>query len=467
MVAGSAHVDAIDHTLRGRPGAHHGQDFGELRVGENKALACGADGGRDEKVDNYGLARPGPGRKAAIGMDDRRATYDLASALMRMVELGGSDLLVKVGNRPLVRVNGVLDWIDEGGEELQPWQTEDLLHEVLPDAKIKAFEETHEVDFAYSAPGLARFRVSAYMQRGSVSLAFRLIPYAVRGIEELGLPAVVRRLADEHRGVILVTGTTSSGKSTTLAAMIEHINATTRKHVVTIEDPIEYLHHDRLAAIDQREVGDDTESFQSALRRVLRQDPDVILIGEMRDEETVRTALSAAETGHLVLSTLHTLDAAETVNRIVDFFAPREQPHVRAMLAGTIKGIISQRLVPRCNGNGRIAICEVLTESGRVHDAILDPDANADLSDIIAEGSYYGMQTFDQALFDAVKRDVVAMDEALKWASRPHDFKLLVAAGGQLSTTMDAVPVRQDSPADVYGGAGESTPPGAWASQPA
>jgi twitching motility protein PilT len=383
-------------------------------------------------------------QQALLGVDAiimRSATdvsFDLAAALITMVENGGSDLLVKVGNRPLVRVDGVLDSLEgDDGEELEPWETEALLHELLPQAKIKEFEDTHEVDFAYSVPSLARFRVSAYMQRGSVSIAFRVIPYSVKSIKELGLPDVVRRLADEHRGVILVTGTTSSGKSTTLAAMIEHINLTTRKHVVTIEDPIEYLHSDKRAAIDQREVGADTGSFQSALRRVLRQDPDVILIGEMRDEETVRTALAAAETGHMVLSTLHTLNAAESVNRIIDFFAPREHEHVRAMLAGTLKGIISQRLVPRADGTGRVPVCEILTSSARIHDAILDPETNADLGDIISDGAYYGMQTFDQALFQALKAGDVGMEEALSWADHPHDFKLLVAAEGNRTTTMD------------------------------
>jgi len=363
---------------------------------------------------------------------------DLSAALIQMVEIGGSDLLVKVGNRPLVRVHGLLECIEpQALPILEPWETEAILHEVLPQAKLKEFEDTHEVDFAYAVPGLARFRVSAYMQRGSVSIAFRVIPYSVKTIEALNLPDVVRRLAEENRGVILVTGTTSSGKSTTLAAMIGHINQTARKHVVTIEDPIEYLHRDERAAIDQREVGGDTQSFASALRRVLRQDPDVILIGEMRDEETVRTALAAAETGHLVLSTLHTLDAAESVNRIIDFFAPREHPHVRAMLAGTIRGIISQRLVPTANGQGRVPVCEVLTASARVHDAILDPENSADLRDIISEGSYYGMRTFDQALYDRVINGEVELEEALHWATRPHDFKLLIAAGGHLSTTME------------------------------
>ena len=365
---------------------------------------------------------------------------DLARLLQRMVALGGSDLLLKAGNRPLLRVDGALDWVDENDEVLQAWQTEHLLHDLLPDAKIKEFETIHDVDFAYSAPRLARFRVSAYLQRGAVSIALRVVPYAVRSIAELGLPDVIRRLAEADRGLILVTGTTSSGKSTTLAAMIAHINQTERKHVVTIEDPIEYLHRDQLAAIDQREVGGDTESFGSALRRVLRQDPDIIMIGEMRDEETVRTALSAAETGHLVMSTLHTLDAGETINRIIDFFPPHEHQHVRAMLAGTLKGIISQRLAPRADGVGRVPICEVLTMTGRVHDTILDAETDTDLHDIIDEGEYYGMQTFDQALYESVTSGMVSMQQAMRLASQPHDFKLLVAAHGRRSTSMRDLP---------------------------
>ncbi len=372
-------------------------------------------------------------------LDADEDAVDLYELLMVMMQRGASDLLLKVGNRPLLRVNGVLESAGSGEAPLQPWQTEQLLHDLLPDTKIKEFETAHEIDFAYSAPGLARFRASAYMQRNSVSIAMRVVPYAVRSIAELGLPDVVRRLAEEQRGLILVTGTTSSGKSTTLAAMIAHINATACKHVVTIEDPIEYLHRDDLSAIDQREVGSDTESFRNALRRVLRQDPDVILIGEMRDEETVRTALTAAETGHLVLSTVHTLDAAEAINRIIDAFPPHEHQHVRAMLAGTVKGIVSQRLAQTPDGQGRVPICEVLTMTGRVHDTILDPDTEVDLHDIIADGEYYGMQTFDQALFAAVTDETVEMDEATRLATNPHDFKLLVVGKGRRSTSMQDI----------------------------
>ena len=264
-----------------------------------------------------------------------------------------------------------------------------------------------------------------------------MIPFAVRRIDELGLPAVISELADEERGLILLTGTTGSGKSTTLAAIIDHINATKARHIVTIEDPIEYLHRDRHSIINQREVGMDTGSFAKAMRRVLRQDPDVILIGEMRDEETVRTALSAAETGHLVLSTVHTLDAPETVNRIIDFFPPHEQAQARAMLAGTLRGVVSQRLVRTPDGDGRVAVCEILRMTGRARDMILDPEQTGRLHEVIAEGAYYGMQTFDQALLRHYQAGRVSMEDALRVASSPHDFKLLVAADGRTSTSME------------------------------
>jgi twitching motility protein PilT len=388
---------------------------------------------------------------------------DLADLLDRMVELGGSDLLLKVANRPLVRVRGELQPLSDDESPLRPWQTEQLLYNIMTTGRIKEFENNGEIDFAYSAPGIARFRVSAYRQRGSVSVVMRVVPPAAGSIDSLGLPDVLRRLAEEERGLILVTGGTGSGKSTTLAAMVGHINDVAPKHIVTIEDPIEYLHRDRRAAIDQREIGSDTESFAHALRRVLRQDPDVILIGEMRDEETVRTALAAAETGHLVMSTLHTLDAAETINRIIDFFQPHEHQHVRAMLAGTLKGIISQRLAPTADGDGRLAVCEVLTMTGRVHDTILDSEGDIDLREIISEGEYYGMQTFDQALYHAMTVGKIDLETALRASSHPHDFKLLVSASGQLSTSMehleDRVRMSDARGADAPGGPPDSKPP--------
>jgi len=364
-------------------------------------------------------------------------SIDLTQILDRMVELGGSDLLLKVANHPLVRVRGDLQTVSEDNAPLLPWQTEHLLYNMLSTGRIKEFETYGEIDFAYSAPGIARFRVSAYKQRGSVSIVMRVVPPAPGSIGSLGLPEVLNGLAEKERGLVLVTGGTGSGKSTTLAAMVSHINDIAPKHIITIEDPIEYLHRDRRSAIDQREVGSDTESFGNALRRALRQDPDVILIGEMRDEETVRTALAAAETGHLVLSTLHTLDAGETINRIIDFFQPHEHQHVRAMLAGTLQGIVSQRLAPTAGGDGRVAICEVLTMTGRVRDTILDSEGDLDLRDIISEGEYYGMQTFDQALYQAMIAGKIDMDTALRVSSHPHDLKLLISAAGSLSTSMD------------------------------
>jgi twitching motility protein PilT len=277
-----------------------------------------------------------------------------------------------------------------------------------------------------------------------------VIPVAVRGFDELGLPHVIAHLADEERGLILLTGTTGSGKSTTLAAIIDHINSSKPRHIVTIEDPIEYLHRDRNSIINQREVGMDTASFSRAMRRVLRQDPDVILIGEMRDEETVRTALSAAETGHLVLSTVHTIDAPETVNRILDFFQPHEQKQARAMLAGTLKGIVSQRLVPTPDRDSRVAVCEILRMTGRARDMILDSEQTDRLREVIAEGEYYGMQTFDQALLRHYQAGRVSMEDALRVATSPHDFKLLVAAEGRTATSMDDL-------GDASGSAGPDT----------
>jgi twitching motility protein PilT len=348
--------------------------------------------------------------------------------LTALVKAGGSDLCAKVGSRPVLRVHGELRWIESVHEPLTAHDTLAILSVVLPAERMRQFEAEHELDFAYSLPEPAtRFRVNAYMQRGFVSLVFRLVPEQIRSLSELGLPPVVERLAEEQRGIVLVTGTTGSGKSTTLAAMIEHINNTAFRHVVTIEDPIEFVYTDKCSVIDQREVGSDTDSFDAALRRVLRQDPDVILIGEMRDELTVRTALAAAETGHLVLSTVHTLDAPETINRILDFFAPEQHLQARAMLAATLKGIVSQRLVPRVGGNGRVPIVEVLTMTGRVHDLIRNPERDGSLSEVVAQGEYYGMQTFDQALYAAVDCGTVAIEDALRYATQPHDLQLRVA----------------------------------------
>jgi twitching motility protein PilT len=365
--------------------------------------------------------------------------FDLQAALRRVIETEGSDLHLKVPSRPLIRTHGILDPIPDS-DPLSPDDTEAVFKEMLhEELKLKEFAEEFEVDFSYAVPGLARFRVNAFRQRGVISLVCRAIPHTIRTVEELALPPVISELAMEERGIILVTGTTGSGKSTTLAAMIDEINRAQSKHVVTIEDPIEFLHRDKLSIINQREVGSDTTSFKRALRRVLRQDPDVILVGEMRDEETVSTALSAAETGHLVFSTLHTVDAPETVNRIVDFFPPHQQQQARAMLAGTLKGVISQRLVRTPDGRGRVATCEILRMTGRVRDMIMNPEETGRLTEVIFEGEYYGMQTFDQALLKHVQAGRVSMEEALRAATHPHDFKLLVSSDGQRSTSVENV----------------------------
>lgn len=381
---------------------------------------------------------------------------EIVPMLTRLVECGGSDLCVKVGSPPLIRIDGELRALDAEDIVLRPSDSMAILHAVLPEARLKEFETEHEVDFAYSVSGVGRFRANAYLQRGSVSLVFRTVPYMIRSLEDLGLPEVVGKLADEERGLILVVGTTGSGKSTTLAAMVEHINDACHKHIVTIEDPIEYLHRDRKSAIDQREVGSDTASFATALRRVMRQDPDVILIGEMRDEPTVRSALAAAETGHLVLSTVHASDATETINRILDFFPPAQLQQARAMLAGTLKGIISQRLVPRAGDEGRIAITETLVMTGRVHDLILDPKRTDDLAEVIETGGFYGMQTFDQSLYKAVQADEVSLEDAMRYATRPHDLKLLIEAEGHLHTTMQDVTARPQESVPATGPASKT-----------
>jgi twitching motility protein PilT len=370
---------------------------------------------------------------------DASDVFEIDAALRHLVEVGGSDLHVKVGSPPLARIHGHLEPLP-GAERLKPEDAERALAALLADPARRAeFDADNEVDFAHALSGVGRFRANAFRQRGSISIVLRAIPMEIRSVDELGLPPVVSTLAQEERGIILLTGTTGSGKSTTLAAIIDQINATSAKHIMTIEDPIEFLHRDKASIVNQREVGQDTASFKRALRRVLRQDPDVILVGEMRDEETVHTALSAAETGHLVLSTLHTIDAPETVNRIVDFFPPHQQQQARAMLAGTLKGVISQRLVRTPDGNGRVAVCEVLRMTGRARDMIIDPEQTGRLREVIAEGEYYGMQTFDQALLRHVQAGRVSMEDAMQVATSPHDFKLLVASDGRLNTSMEDI----------------------------
>jgi twitching motility protein PilT len=379
-----------------------------------------------------------PALKSPTRASDDTRMFELEPALRRVIEMEGSDLHLKVPSQPLIRLHGRLEPIP-GSDPLTPEDTEMVLLDLIgkDKHKLEEFTEENEVDFSFGVSGLSRFRVNAFRQRGVISLVCRAIPHEIRSIEQLGLPDVISQIADEERGIILLTGTTGSGKSSTLAAMIDQINRFHSKHIVTIEDPIEFLHRDNRSIINQREVGQDTNSFKRALRRVLRQDPDVILVGEMRDEETVATALSAAETGHLVLSTLHTVDAPETVNRIIDFFPPHQGQQVRAMLAGTLKAVVSQRLVRTSDSTGRVACCEILRMTARVRDMVMNPEETGRLTDAIAEGGYYGMQTFDQALLSHVRSGRVSMDEALRNATSPHDFKLLVAADGQRSTSVE------------------------------
>ena len=319
-----------------------------------------------------------------------------------LADLDGSDLHIKAGAPPRMRLAGALRTVDDE----PPFTRGDPGNRRVDHGAVGARDipQRHEVDFAYSLAGNGRFRVNAYYQRCSVALAMRRVQANAATVEELGLPEVVTRLAEEMRGLVLVTGPTGSGKTTTLAAMVDHINHTRSCHIVTIEDPVEYLHTDDLAAIDQREVGFDTDSFCSAMRVVLRQDPDVILVGEMRDQETVSAALTAAETGHLVFSTLHTINATETVNRIVDFFPPHQQSQIRVSLAGSLKGIICQRLIPTADGRGRVPALEVLVVNGRIQQAIIDPLLTGDIEGIVADGEYYGMLTFDQSLGHAAVR---------------------------------------------------------------
>jgi twitching motility protein PilT len=346
----------------------------------------------------------------------------------RLVDLGGSDLHLKVDVPPAARVRGLLTYL-EGYEALREEDTEAILMVIIPENLLGEFERDGEADFSYAVPEVGRFRVNAFKQRGAVSIVMRFIPFGVPRLEDLNLPEVIGRLAGEERGIILVTGTTGSGKSTTLASMVDLVNRSAPKHIVTIEDPIEFLHRDDRSIINQREVGTDTASFARALRRVLRQDPDIILIGEIRDSESAQIALSAAETGHLVLSTLHTVDATETVNRMIDLFPPHERGQVRIMLAGTLKGIIGQRLI-RTKDGGRVPACEIMVTTGRIQDFIMDPAQTGQIQQAIAEGEYYGMQTFDQALLKLVEEDRVEYAEALKSSSSPQNFKLMVQALG-------------------------------------
>jgi len=340
--------------------------------------------------------------------------------LRALVELGGSDLHCKVGSPPRVRIDGRLRKLQ--APELTAVDTESMVLEVLREDLLDEFAKTNEADFAYSLAGVGRFRVNAFRARGSSGLVFRRVSVGAIPLEDLGLPQVVQALSLEPRGLVLVTGPTGSGKTTTLAGMIDHINNNREVHVVTIEDPIEILHYDKLSMINQREVKLDTADFATALRAGMRQDPDVILVGEMRDAETVKAALAAAETGHFVMSTLHTTDAAETVNRIIDFFPPHEQKQIRLSMAESLRGILCQRLVQRQDGYGRCVAMEVLVNTGRLADAIVDPEKTSSITALVGEGQYYGMQTFDQHLVSLIRDGVISLEAAMLASSSPHDL---------------------------------------------
>jgi twitching motility protein PilT len=340
-----------------------------------------------------------------------------------MVALGASDLHIKAGIPPLARLHGLLTPLDVPAPTAR--EMDEVAQQVLTPIQRDLFETTREVDFAFGVAGLARFRANFFVQRGSVSMVFRHVPTEIRALEDLGLPPVVDELATKPRGLILVTGTVGSGKSTTLAAMIHKINCTLPMNIITIEDPIEFLHRDQRALIQQREIGSDTASFHEALRHILRQDPDVIMIGEIRDRETMEIALTAADTGHLVLSTLHTIDATQTVNRVISFFEPHQHQEIRYLLASTLVAVISQRLIRAVDGRSRVAAVEVMVSTGSIREYIKDPEKSPLIRQAIQEGVVqYGMQTFDQALMKLVQDNRISRDEALRASSNPHELAL-------------------------------------------
>ena len=351
---------------------------------------------------------------------------DINQILVEALEHEASDVHIKEGAPPIFRVNGTL----KPYNKVKPFDHNDLskmAFGLMNDWQKERFIKNREVDMGYEVYGLGRFRVNVYQQRGKLSIALRIVPYQIKSPEELYLPPVVSNIALENRGLILVTGTTGSGKSTTLASMIDIINKNRNSHIITIEDPIEFIHEDKKSIIDQREVGSDTSTFSSALRVALRQDPDVILVGEMRDFETIETALTAAETGHLVMSTLHTLNATETITRIISVFPPYHQKQVRLQLAAVLKGVVSQRLVPRADGMGRVPAVEILISTARVRECIVEKDKTSELNDAISKGqTAYGMQTFDQALMHLMKLNLITFEEALKHCTNPDDFALRV-----------------------------------------
>jgi twitching motility protein PilT len=365
-----------------------------------------------------GAAAPAPAPSAAPGINFK-------AVLQEMIRRNGSDLHLKVGRPPTIRVDGELEPVEH--PPLKPEDLKVLAEQLMTPRQVKQFADEKECDFAIGVPGIGRFRCNVYQQRGSLCYAMRAIPYQARTLAELNLPTVLEEVAMKPRGLVLVTGVTGSGKSTALAAMIQHINENRRANVITIEDPIEFLHRDINCHINQREVGTDTTNFAQALRRVLRQDPDVILIGEIRDLETLDTALKAADTGHLVFSTLHTMDATQTINRVLSFYPPHQQAEVRFSLASALQAVVSLRLVPRSDKAGRIPACEVLINTAAVRDNIRDMEKMLNIPDLIKEGAVqYGMQSFDQSLMQHYSRGVISYESAVFYATSPSEFALRV-----------------------------------------
>ncbi len=375
--------------------------------------------------------------------------------LTAVCELGASDLHLKVGNFPVARIKGRLTPMTQFKRMVQE-DTIAMAYSIMASDKQKSkFKENLDIDLAYSVPALGRFRCNVFNQRGTVGLVLRVIPRRIYSIEDLMLPKVLAKICEEQRGMVLVTGTTGSGKSTTLAAMIDLINATRIEHVLTIEDPIEYLHRDNQSIVNQREVEADCKSFAMALRAALRQDPDIILVGEMRDLETIETAMHAAETGHLLFSTLHTLDATETINRVISVFPPHHQKQIRLQMSAVLKAIISQRLVPRADGQGRVPAVEVLVTTETVRSCIEDKDKTKQLRDVIAAGtSQYGMQTFDQSLFFLLRQNLITEEEALKRATNVGEFKLKLEG---VSSSSDLARASMEAGMNISAGAGRES----------